>query len=59
MAIKVRRSDAEIEKEAENLVRRILVTDFGQRLDAKTVKEVAKRVRQSLAGVRDEEKLSA
>jgi hypothetical protein len=48
MAAKAERTEAQERQEAENLIRQILETDFGQRLDRKTVDEVAERVRKTL-----------
>lgn len=53
----IRRKDEQ--NAAEELVRQILVTDFGQRLDKKTIVEVAKRVRSSVPQVKRKEKISA
>ncbi len=46
-------------KEAERLVRQILESDFGQKLDKKTVAEVAGRVLQSLPKINHKEEATA
>ena len=59
MTQRKKRTDSEARKQAEDLVRRILVTDFGQKMDKKSLTEVAERVRRSLPQVEEREKVPA
>ena len=46
-------------EDAEKLVRQILESDFGQKLDKKIVAEVAERVLQSLPKINQKEEAAA